>query len=139
MPTKRYRPDIQNIYPSSEIGDDCVIAAFVEIGKDVKIGNGCHIGAFCFIPEGVEIGNNVFIGPGTIFANDKYPPSHGQWKNGPQTIVEDDVVIGAGARILPGVRLHKGCFIAMGALVTKDVNENMTVMGVPACAFRIDR
>ena len=92
------------------------------------IGNNCKVQAFAFIPTGVTIGNNVFIGPRVTFTNDKHPPS-GNWS---ATIVEDEVVIGAGAVILPGLTLGKGCVVGAGAVVIKDVLPYATVVGNPA-------
>ena len=90
------------------------------VGKDVEIGKGTKIEPFSFIPDGVKIGNNCFIGPHTCFTNDKYPKAKGKWKQLP-TIVKDDVSIGANSTILPGITLHKGCRIAAGSIVTKNV------------------
>ena len=47
-------------------------------------------------------------------------------------IIEDDVVIGANAVILEGVRVGKGSVVAAGAIVTDDVPEYTVVAGVPA-------
>jgi len=47
-------------------------------------------------------------------------------------IIEDDVWIGAGSVILPGVRIGKGAIIASNAVVNKDVPSNAIVGGVPA-------
>lgn len=110
-----------NIY-GAQIGRGCRIGSFVEIGPAV-IGDNCNIQAKSFIPEGVVIGNGVFVGPGVIFTNDKYPPSGGKWRLERQTIVEDEVSIGAGAIILPGVRIGKGARIAAGAIISKDVED----------------
>jgi len=106
--------------------------AWVFIGPNVEIGFNCKIQPFALIPDNVKIGNNVFIGPHVCLTNDKKPPSHGAWKNDPPTIVEDGAVIGAGAVILPSVRIGKGAVIGAGAIVTKDVPDNATVMGVAA-------
>jgi UDP-2-acetamido-3-amino-2,3-dideoxy-glucuronate N-acetyltransferase len=112
----------------TSVPDSCTVHSHVWIGNNVQIGERCKIQAFCFIPEGVTIGNDVFLGPRVTFTNDKYPPS----PNWSKTIVEDDVSIGAGAVILPGVTLHKGCKIGAGAVVTKDVPEGQTWVGNPA-------
>ena len=49
-----------------------------------------------------------------------------------KTVIEDNVWIGAGAKILPGVVIGKGSIIASGAVVTKDVENFSVVGGVPA-------
>jgi acetyltransferase-like isoleucine patch superfamily enzyme len=46
--------------------------------------------------------------------------------------VEDNVLVGANAVILEGVRIGKGSVVAAGAIVTKDVPENSVVAGSPA-------
>jgi len=125
-----YKPELSNILEGVIIGDNCKIHSHIWIGKNVKIGDSCKIQSFAFIPEGVTIGNNVFIGPHVVFSNDKYPPSGG--KGWSKTIVEDGVVIGAGAVILPGITIRKNSKIGAGAVVTKDVEENATVVGNPA-------
>jgi acetyltransferase-like isoleucine patch superfamily enzyme len=128
--TKIWHPETSNIY-GCEIGEDCNIGTLVEIRKEVIIGNRCKIQAFVFIPEGVTIGDDVFIGPHVCFTNDKYPSArtYGKFM---ETIVEDDVNIGANVTILCGVRIGEGATIGAGAVVTKDVNSWSTVVGNPA-------
>jgi acetyltransferase-like isoleucine patch superfamily enzyme len=119
-----------NIYGDGRIGNNCNIGALVEI-RNPQIGDDCKIQAFVFIPEGVKIGNRVFIGPHVCFTNDKHPTSHGAWEL-LTTVVEDEVSIGANATILPGITLGYGCTVGAGAVVTKDVPANATVVGNPA-------
>jgi|TARA_R100001530_G_scaffold117623_2_gene84767 acetyltransferase-like isoleucine patch superfamily enzyme len=119
-----------NIQRGVELGQDCIIHSHVWIGQDVKIGDRCKIQAFVFIPTGVTIGNGVFISPHVCFTNDKHPPSHG--KDWSETIVEDEVVIGANATILPSITLGKGCKIGAGAVVTKSVPDGEMWVGNPA-------
>jgi acetyltransferase-like isoleucine patch superfamily enzyme len=92
------------------------------VGDKVEIGAGSKIEPFSFIPNGVVIGKNCFIGPACVFTNDKYPKAKGKWIQ-LDTIVEDDVSIGANSTILPGIVLRKGCRIAAHSVVTKDVEE----------------
>lgn len=117
-----------NLWGNPSIGEGCIIAAFVEIGKDVVIGRNCKIQAHSYIPPGVTIGDNVFIGPHVCFTNDKYPKVGG-WSNTRlmPTIVENDVSIGANATILCGVTLGQGCMIGMGTVVTKDIPPHTLV------------
>lgn len=124
-----YHPELSNI-GSCRIGSRCTIHSHVWIGNEVTIGDDTKVQAFVFIPTGVKIGNSCFIGPRVTFTNDKHPPSHGQgWS---ETHVEDEVVIGAGAVILPGITLGRGCMIGAGAVVTKSVPPGQTWVGNPA-------
>ena len=81
------------------------------------------------------IGNNVFIGPNVTFTNDKKPRVSGDWTL-LDTIIEDDVSIGAGSIILPGIKIGKGSMIGAGSVVTKDVPPNTVVAGNPARPIR---
>lgn len=125
---KQYKPELSNVGNYNKIGEDCVIHSHVWIGDDVFIGNRCKIQAFAFIPNGVCISNDVFIGPHVCFTNDKNPPN-GDFK---QTMVEDDVAIGANATILPGVHIGRGAKIGAGAVVTKSVPAGEVWVGNPA-------
>lgn len=128
--TKIWHPELSNIYGST-IGKRCNIGALVEIRNDVVVGDDCKIQAFTFIPGGVRIGNRVFIGPRVTFTNDKHPKAVGAWTP-LVTTVEDDVNIGAGAVILPGIIIGRGATIGAGAVVTKDVPSGVTMIGNPA-------
>lgn len=115
------------IHPSAKIGKGSKISAFCDIGKNVTIREGSNIQCHVAISNGVKIGRRVFIGPGTVILNDKYPPSP---KLQPP-IIEDDVIIGGGCVILPGVKLGKLCVIGAGSVVTKNISEGVLVYGNP--------
>lgn len=120
-----------NIYGVSYIGPECSIGAFTEI-CDAQIGRRTRIQAHCFIPSGVIIGDDCFIGPRVTFTNVNKPdPCHASVVYH-DTVVCGCVVIGAGAIILPGVRLGRNSFIAAGSVVTEDVGEDAMVAGNPA-------
>jgi len=109
-------------------------AEHLSIGDNVAINNDVWINA----SGNVRIGNNVIIGPRVIIhsANHKYDDPHTPiQKQGhifEKVMIEDDVWIGAGAIILPGVQIGKGAVIAAGSVVTKDVLPYTVVAGVPA-------
>jgi acetyltransferase-like isoleucine patch superfamily enzyme len=94
----------------------------VKIGKDVWIGYQALIETAC--PDKVTIGDRVVIGiRSTILA-------HFQDLTG--VTVENDVYIGAGAMILPGVTIGAGSVITAGSVVTASVPPMTVVQGNPA-------
>lgn len=120
------------IRKGTTIGSDCVIGSNCYIGLGVHIGNGTRIQHGVFIPNYAQIGNRVFIGPNVTFTDDKHPIAGNAGYHSEPPIVEDDVSVGAGATILPGVRLEQGCTIGAGAVVTRRVPKGVTVIGNPA-------
>lgn len=122
--------DQVNLY-GCEIGANTKVDSFVYIEGDVKVGTDCTIRPFVFIPTGVRIGDRVFLAPAVTFTNDLYPSVHGEWEQ-LDTVVEDDVAIGAGATILPGVTIESGAIVGAGAVVASDVPADTTVVGNPA-------
>lgn len=89
------------------------------------------------------IGKDVSIAPGVIFIcnSGPNPDSPLSTKNeyvknklikAQEIVIEDDAWIGAGAIILPGVRIGRGAVIGAGAVVTRDIPEYSIAVGVPA-------
>ncbi len=66
-------------------------------------------------------GNNVFVGPGVTFLNDKLPGRLREMPMPQGARIEDNVMIGGGCTILPGITIGERSFIAAGSVVTKDV------------------
>jgi acetyltransferase-like isoleucine patch superfamily enzyme len=82
---------------------------------------------------GVEIGNDVTVGPRAMFISvtAHHSITRNWWKEG-KIILKDGVFIGAMAIIMPGVTIGENSTVGAGAVVTKDVPSNTTVIGVPA-------
>ncbi len=113
------------------IGDNVCVGSHVYIGNFCTIGNEARIQTGVFLPNHSQVGDRVFIGPNVTFTDDKHPRVRKPYNPLPP-VIEEDVSIGAGAIILPGVRLSKGCFVGAGAVVTHDVPADSTVVGTPA-------
>ena len=120
------------VLKGAKIGCDCNICAQTFIENDVVVGDNVTVKCGVQLWNGVRVGNQVFIGPNVTFCNDKYPKSGNSDFVCLQTVIEDDVSIGANATILPGVRLGRGCVVGAGAVVTKNVPPGITVVGNPA-------
>ena len=134
------QPELVNLYGCS-IGDDTRIGAFVEVQKNAAIGARCKISSHTFICEGVTIEDEVFVGHGVVFINDPMPratagdrlQNEADWKVVP-TRVKRGASIGSGAVILCGVTIGERAMIGAGAVVTRDVEPEAVVYGVPARA-----
>ena len=100
------------------IGDGCNIMTGAVITNDVKIGKGCLINLNCTIGHDTMIDDFVELSPAVNIS--------GNCKIGSQCN------IGTGAILLPKVKLGANVTVGAGAVVTKDVAEGMTVIGVPA-------
>ena len=103
-----------------ELGIGLNIMPFVFISNEVKIGNGCLINTRANIHHEVEIGEFCDISPSAVIL--------GGAKIG------NDCFIGAGAKILPGIVIGNNCTIGAGAVVTQNVPDHQTYVGVPARA-----
>ncbi|WGZ91679.1 MAG: acyltransferase [Candidatus Thiocaldithrix dubininis] len=104
------------------------------IGNNVSI----HSNAYIDAAGSINIGDNVSIAHQTSILSaehtwqDKKIPIKYNPVNLKPTIIEDDVWIGCGVRILAGVTIKTRSIVAAGAVVTKDVESDIIVGGIPA-------
>lgn len=105
-----------------EIGEDCSVNAYSVLlgGGDLRVGNKTRIASHTVIVPS----NHVFSDPDISIMD------QGLRQLG--VTIEEDVWIGAGARVLDGVVLGQGCVVGAGAVVTKSVPPRTVVGGVPA-------
>lgn len=113
---------------------------FLFTGRNLVVGDDVDFAARVLVTTdgGLEIGNRVLIGYGTqiITRNHRIPPLPGRifdagHTNGPVAI-GDDVWIGAGCMVLPGVTIGSNAVIAAGSVVTRNIPGNAVAAGVPA-------
>lgn len=125
----------------------------------VKIGKGSalHMGIRFYNPSNISIGEDSIIGEGTVLdgrgklaignhvdiatevmiLNSEHDVNAEHFAATESVtiepvLIEDYVFIGARAIILPGVTIKRGAVVGAGGVVTKDVEENIIVGGVPA-------
>jgi galactoside O-acetyltransferase len=111
-----------------------------DVGEEVYIADGLLIVEELADQHNLSIGNRVSIAPRVTFVTSSHPNnsrirSVAPVASGP-IVVEDDVWIGAGAVVLPGVRIRRGAVVGALALVTQDVDELTVVAGQPARPIR---
>lgn len=105
------------------------------MGKDFYANNGCILLDGCEI----KIGDYVKLAPNVQIYTAEHPLDHVERRaveSGRPVTIGDDVWIGGGAIILPGVTIGNRAVVAAGAVVTKDVQADTIVAGCPARVIR---
>ncbi|MDC3168980.1 serine O-acetyltransferase [Prochlorococcus sp. AH-716-E17] len=97
------------IHPGAKIGEK----VFIDHGMGVVIGETAEIGNNCLLYQGVTLG-------GTGKSHGKRHP----------TLMEN-VVVGAGAKVLGSIIIGQNTRIGAGSVVVRNVEENSTVVGIP--------
>ena len=125
------------IAPFAQIGDNCVIGANAYVGFGTIMGSECRLQSGVFLPNHSRLGNRVFVGPNVTATDDRYPKVNNPNYKAEPPHFEDDCSIGAGAVILPGVRIGHHAMVGAGAVVTHDVEPYSTVVGCPAAVMKL--
>jgi UDP-2-acetamido-3-amino-2,3-dideoxy-glucuronate N-acetyltransferase len=122
-----------HVRAGSRIGRNCTIGRNVTIGPHVVVGDNCEIQNNVNVYEGVTLEDRVFCGPSCVFTNVKYPRAEIDRKAEVlPTRVARGATVGANATVVCGTCLGTYCFVAAGAVVTRDVPAHALVAGVPA-------
>ena len=120
------------VLPGARIGRDCNVCAHCFIENDVVIGDRVTIKSGVQLWDGLRVGDDVFIGPNVTFSNDKFPRSRQHLASMLVTEIESGASLGAGATILPGLKIGRNAMVGAGAVVTRSVPANAIVVGNPA-------
>ena len=112
-----------HLRPGSHIGSGSHVGNFVEV-KESSLGREVKAGHFSYIGD-ATVGDDVNIGAGAVTANFDGDDKH-------LTVIEEGAFIGSDTVLVAPVRVGKGARTGAGAVVTRDVAEGETVVGVPA-------
>ena len=112
-------------------------------GQNIHVGDHVYLNVQCTILDCAEvhIGHHVMFGP----AVQVYTAAHLLQAEGRiqglevarPIVIEDNVWLGGGAILLPGVRIGRNAVVGAGAVVTRDVLANTVVAGNPAKVIRV--
>ena len=107
-----------------------------------------HVGARTFINYGavlldvgtITIGDDVQIGPNVQFLTPTHPiepePRRAKWEAAEPITIGNNVWLGGGVIICPGVTIGENTVVGAGAVVTKDLPANVVAVGNPARVIR---
>lgn len=136
-----YSALLQNAGSNLRLGENIKFAnpGNISIGNNCYLGDGVQLYAW---KERITIGNQVLVAAGARmitrkhgFADIDLPMAEQGYTHAP-IVIENDVWIGFGAIILPGVTIGQGSIVGAGAVVTKSVEPFSVVGGVPARLIR---
>jgi len=119
------------------IGDDVVIGRGSLVENDTTIGAMTKIQAEAYITAYSTLEEHVFIAPCVVTTNDDFmgrTERRHELIKGPT--IRRGARVGGGAVLLPGIEIGEEAFVGAGAVVTKDVERRMLVVGNPARVMR---
>ncbi len=106
------------ISPSVRLGRGCVVFAGAMINADVVLGTGCIINTCASVDHDCRLSDGVHISPGANLGGN-VEIGHSSW-------------VGIGVSIRHGVCIGANVVVGAGAAVVSNVEDGMTVVGVPA-------
>jgi maltose O-acetyltransferase len=114
----------------------------------VDYGSNISIGARCFANYGlvaldvatITIGDDVQMGPNVQLLTPTHPvaagPRRDKWEAAQPIVIGDNVWLGGGAIVLPGVTIGENTVVGAGAVVTRDLPADVVAVGNPARVVR---
>lgn len=126
------------------VGEDVVVRPplYVDYGSYLRIGARSFVnyGLVALDVAAITIGEDVRIGPNVQLLTPTHPleaePRKAGWEGGRPIMIEDNVWIGGGVIVLPGVTIGRNSVVAAGSVVTRDVAPGVLVAGNPARLLR---
>ncbi|MBX9669614.1 MAG: hypothetical protein K2X93_18465 [Candidatus Obscuribacterales bacterium] len=117
------------IREESHFGKNCSFGTLSQSDGYIKVGDDCRFHNNVFIATYTTCENNVHFYPMSCTTDSLHPPCQ-KGREGPY--LESGVIVGARVLLLPRVRIGSGAIVAGGSVVSKNVEPNMVVQGVPA-------
>lgn len=119
---------VKAIHPSARIGKNVTIGEGTVIMAGVIINNDCVVGESCFLATNSSLDHDSSVGNFSSF-------SPGVTTGG-NVVIGSCTAVGLGANILHGKSIGNHTMVGAGALVVKDVDNNVVTYGVPARVIR---
>ena len=106
-------------------------------GAAIRIGERCGFsGTVIGAAKSVSIGNNVRCGANTLITDTDWHTDDIRTMGDASVVIEDNVWLGYGVKILKGVHIGQNSLIGAGSIVTKDIPANVVAAGNPCKVIR---
>lgn len=109
------------VAPNASVGEGTVVCVNASIGPDARVGSHVIVNSAATVDHDCVVGDGVHVGPGAVIAG--------------SVTLGEGTFIGAGAVVIDHVTVGKRCVVGAGAVVIRDVEDDQTVVGVPAAAM----
>ena len=140
--TEKQTEIIKKIFGKTK-GAFCVTAPFnCDYGYNIEVGENFYTNYNCVILDGAKVtfGDNVFIAPDCGFYTAGHPIDFERRNLGLEyaypITVGDNVWIGGGVKVMPGVTIGNNVVIGSGSIVTKDIPNDVIAVGNPCRVLR---
>ena len=126
------------------LGDETVIRPpfYCDYGSHTHVGAGgfVNFGLVALDVAEIRVGNDVQIGPYVQLLTPTHPlepePRRAKWESAAPITIEDNVWLGGGVVVCPGVTIGADTVVGAGAVVTRDLPAGVLAAGVPARVVR---
>lgn len=115
---------------------------YVDYGSNIRIGARCfaNFGLTALDVAAITIGDDVQLGPHVQLLTPTHPvepgPRREKWEAAEPITIGDNVWLGGGVVVCPGVTIGENTVVGAGAVVTKDLPANVVAVGNPARVVR---
>jgi maltose O-acetyltransferase len=126
------------------VGEDTAIRPpfYVDYGSNITIGARCfaNFGLVALDVTTISIGDDVQIGPNVQLLTPTHPvepqPRREKWEAAEPITIGDNVWLGGGVIVCPGVSIGENTVVGAGAVVTRDLAADVVAVGNPARVVR---
>lgn len=123
-------------YTNSKVKFATLVHPEVKISKFNEIGDGTIICAGCILTVNIKIGNHVILNLDSTVGHDAvigdYSTILPSVNISGHVIVSEEVSIGTGSKVIQDLTIGRNTIIGAGAIVTKDIPQNVVAVGIPA-------
>ncbi|MCW2704210.1 MAG: nodL [Blastococcus sp.] len=115
---------------------------YVDYGTHITVGARCfaNFGLVALDVAAITIGDDVQIGPNVQLLTPTHPveprPRRDKWEAAEPITIGDNVWLGGGVIVCPGVSIRENTVVGAGAVVTRDLPADVVAVGNPARVVR---